>query len=273
MLGQVLMNLACNARDAMPRGGSLMLRTEMLTLDEGLAHRCAEARPGDFVCLSVEDTGTGIKPEDQPHIFEPFFTTKEVGRGTGLGLCTVYGIVKQHRGWIEVDSVPGEGTCFRVFLPRTMQTQRANGTEFFHRPGKTQGETILLVEDEAPVRNLAGEVLRIHGYRVLEAASGRAALSVWDRHNGEIDMLVTDIVMPDGLSGRDLAVELRANRAELPVLLVSGYSPGEITGNGGLKGTRFLPKPYTPQKLVAAVRSCLDASASVVVEPAGCAKS
>jgi len=267
MITQVLMNLACNARDAMPKGGVLSIRTRLLSLNETACQNNAEARPGDFVCLSVEDTGCGIRPEHLPHIFEPFFTTKDVGRGTGLGLCTVYGIVKQHGGWIEVKSREGHGTCFQLFFPRTAEQLPSSGqTDFVRRPAAAGGETILLVEDEEVVRSLARAILTNHGFRVLEAASGVQALALWEKHRERIDLLLSDIVMPEGISGSELAGRLRAANDGLPVLLVSGYAPGELQNRQAVSGARFLAKPYSPQKLVRAVRECLDERAWPVAE-------
>lgn len=260
MLTQVLMNLACNARDAMPKGGQISIRTRLVALDQAACESNTEAAPGTFVCLSVEDTGSGIRQEDLPHIFEPFFTTKDVGKGTGLGLCTVYGIVKQHGGWIEVKTQEGQGTCFQMFFPQTRERPAApaSQTDFLRRPAEAEGETILLVEDEEVVRALARAILTNHGFHVLEAASGMQALTLWEQHRGDIDLLLTDIVMPEGVNGTELATRLRASDTGLPVLLVSGYAPGELQTRQSVADAQFLPKPYSPHKLVSAVRSCLD---------------
>jgi nitrogen fixation negative regulator NifL len=259
MMGQVLMNLVVNARDAMPRGGRLSVRTAPVTLDAERTRRHGEARPGEVVWLSVSDTGSGISPEVLSHIFDPFFTTKEPGKGTGLGLSIVFAIVKQHQGWVEVKTEVGQGTTFEVYLPAVRATA-AGGRKAPAQdrlPGGT--ETILLVEDEASVRFLAAIILQRCGYRVLEAASGVKALEVWKEHDREIQLLLTDMVMPDGLSGRELADQLRVQRPDLKVIYTSGYSR-EIIGNKSLhlEGMNYLAKPYQSRELAQAVRDCLD---------------
>ncbi len=265
MLTQVLMNLACNARDAMHRGGELTLSTEIVAISEDAAAESSEVRSGDFICLRVRDTGCGIAPEHLPHIFEPFFTTKEIGRGTGLGLCTVYGIVKQHRGWIEVASRPGAGATFSIYLARVAFQAPPPQSARSESKALTGQETILLVEDEAPVRRLTRDYLQRLGYRVVEAASGVEALCAWDQQARAIDLLLTDMVMPHGISGRDLAARLRARRPNLPVLCTSGYT---ATGGGNtdevLDGAAFLHKPFSLQSLGRAVRDCLDKGARPV---------
>lgn len=256
MLEQVLLNLAVNARDAMPEGGELVIETAMLPATQP---RPAEAATGPCVRFSVSDTGSGIPPELLPRIFDPFFTTKDVGKGTGLGLATVYGIVQQHRGWVEVTSKVGEGTTFHVYLPR--------GDQVAARPVETAApvimakgnEMVLLVEDEPAVRMLVHTVLDQAGYRVLEAGSGAEALKFWQEHRGEIRLLLTDYVMPDGMSGRQLAERLLGDEPQLRVIFTSGYS-AEIAGAGfDLKeGVNFLSKPFELAKLVSAVRGSLD---------------
>ena len=262
MIGQILMNLAVNARDAMPKGGELAISLSVVELDSTAAQwRSSEAQAGEFVCLSVNDTGCGIAPEDLLRIFEPFFTTKAVGQGTGLGLSTVYGIVKQHGGWIEVSSKLNIGTKFNIFLPRAAAGAAAEtgGVE----PKIVGGtETILLVEDEPPVRTLARVILQRHGYHVLEATSGADALSVWGQHAAKIDLLLTDIIMPQGVSGRELAQKLRADRPGLKVVFVSGYSPDSMEIGAELnEGTFFLQKPYLPEHLLRSIRQALDGQA------------
>jgi len=259
MVAQILMNLACNARDAMSRGGRLALSIETVVLTEAPARQSPEARSGQFVCLRVSDTGCGIPPEHLPRIFEPFFTTKEIGRGTGLGLSTVYGIVKQHHGWIEVASCPGAGTTFTIFLPRA--SLPAGGREPHHAQSEVAAgqETILLVEDEAPVRCLTRDYLQRLGYRVIEAASGVEALFLWEQQAGIIDLLLTDMVMPNGISGSDLAGRLRARQPRLAVLCISGYTaPKGESLEGMVRDAGFLHKPFSPQTLSRAVRECLD---------------
>jgi len=259
MIAQILMNLVCNARDAMGHGGRLTLSTETVVLTEAAAKESSEARSGEFVCLRVNDTGCGIAPEHLPRIFEPFFTTKEIGRGTGLGLCTVYGIVKQHHGWIEVASRPGVGSTFSILLPRAALP--AGERERNHPESEVSAgqETILLVEDEAPVRCLTRDCLRRLGYRVVEAASGVEALFLWEQQAGIIDLLVTDMVLPNGISGRDLAGRLRARQPGLAVLCVSGYTASQSgSSDEAVQGAGFLRKPFSLQTLSRAVRECLD---------------
>ena len=259
MMEQVLLNLAVNARDAMPRGGQLTICTETGRIDETQARRNPEARSGDFVCLSVSDTGCGIAPEILPRIFEPFFTTKEVGKGTGLGLATAYGIVKQHQGWIEVVSQLGQGTTFNVFLPASSGTARQAQELISLASARGRGETILVAEDELALRLLAARILRNLGYEVLEAASGTEAIQVWEQHGRKVDLLLTDLVMPDGMTGRELAKSMETRESALKVIYTSGYAPetGEtaFVFRGGIN---FLQKPYQAQTLAKAIRDCLD---------------
>jgi PAS domain S-box-containing protein len=263
MIDQVITNLAINARDAMPSGGTLVLslsKTEIAEAGAGSSGD-ADARAGTAVCLSVSDTGTGIAPEDLNRIFEPFFTTKPPGKGTGLGLSVVHGIVKQHHGWIEVDSKPGKGTAFRVFLP---PTDKAPGSESGRHPGRPAGteparsRTVLLVEDEEIVRELARLILERSGFRVLEAGDGNAALALWAEHKDAIDLLLTDMVMPGGISGLDLSRRLLAERPGLPVIYASGYSV-DLTAPGFRETERlvFLQKPYLTDQLVTTVHRVL----------------
>jgi CheY-like chemotaxis protein len=259
MMEQVLMNLAVNARDAMPKGGQLIIGTERVAPDIAYARSNPEARAGEFICLSVKDTGCGMTPEIKARIFEPFFTTKDVGKGTGLGLATVFGIVKQHQGWIEVDSQVGVGTTFKVFLPATARPDAAVELAATQAKVRGGGETILLVEDELALRGLTKIILQRFGYRVLEAASGVEALSVWEQHGAQIDLLLTDMVMPDGLTGRELAKQLLARKPGLKVIYVSGYDMhSEGTTFRAREASTFLQKPYQSQKLAQAVRDCLD---------------
>lgn len=258
MIEQVLMNLVVNARDAMPRGGKLTVRTDSATLDTAAAEGKPGARAGEFLCLSVQDTGCGMPPEVKARIFEPFFTTKEVGKGTGLGLATVYGIVSQHQGWIEVESASGAGTTFKIFLPASAKPLSAVELKLVKgiRGGK---ETILLAEDDDGVRDLSRIALQRYGYRVLEARSGVEALAVWDAHGREIHLLLTDMVMPGGLTGRDLAKELLARDPKLKVIYASGYSPDLLATTQPFGTATFLQKPFHPQKLAETVRAVLDA--------------
>jgi two-component system cell cycle sensor histidine kinase/response regulator CckA len=260
MMEQVLMNLAVNARDAMPTGGRLTIRTELLTLNDSAKLEHPDARKGEYVSLIVQDTGCGMSPEVVSHIFEPFFTTKEVGKGTGLGLATVYGIAKQHQGWVEVESVVGAGTTFRVFLPsaslENLQLQ-ANSIETTKTP--RGNETILLVEDDVAVRALASTILRKQGYKIIEAGTGGEALNVWRTRETEIDLLLTDMVMPGKMTGKELAQKLRAMKGELKVIYASGYAPetrDDVAED--IKKIPFLEKPYAPIVLLQMVRQVLD---------------
>ncbi|MBX3279956.1 MAG: GNAT family N-acetyltransferase [Acidobacteria bacterium] len=262
MIEQVLMNLVLNARDAMPEGGRITISTEAASLEAAAVRERAEARSGRFVILTVADTGSGIAPEVIENIFEPFFTTKDVGKGTGLGLATVHGIVKQHDGWIEVESAPGKGAVFRIYLPTAGGA--ADALEPVSPLPSLRGgsETILAVEDEDALREILKMVLERYGYRVLIASSGVEALELWREHAEAVDLLLTDMVLPHGISGRELAERLRAERADLKVLVMSGYDPRAIAANEGDAATanryRFLQKPYVPSELIRAVRECLD---------------
>jgi PAS domain S-box-containing protein len=261
MMEQILVNLAVNARDAMPKGGDLCIGTRYLAIDEAYVHAHPEARTGHFVCLSVSDTGHGMDAATLARIFEPFFTTKDIGKGTGLGLATIYGIVKQHQGWVEVESEVGEGTTFKVYLP--VSCKGAVG-QILHRPKDVPGgdETILVVEDEPALRELVQEILEKKGYRVLEASTGVQALKLWDEHKNEIDLLLTDMMMPEGVSGRELAEHVLAERSDLKVIYSSGYSLDVVSpGFTVSEGLNFLQKPYDPETLAQTVRDCLNSSA------------
>ena len=258
MLEQVVMNLVVNARDAMPRGGRLQISTRAIEIDQDYVNKRADARVGHFVCLSVSDTGTGMDAQTLNRIFEPFFTTKEVGKGTGLGLATVYGIIQQHRGWIEVASDLGSGTTFRIYLPASVGPVAALEPGSGSPPARGGHETILLVEDEPMLREMVREVLEEQGYRVLEASCASEALQQWGRNDAAIDLLLTDMVMPEGMGGLDLAAELRQRKPSLKVLFSSGYSPESMSGAFDQNSSSFLPKPYAPQKLVKTVRHILD---------------
>jgi signal transduction histidine kinase/ActR/RegA family two-component response regulator/HAMP domain-containing protein len=263
MIEQVLMNLAVNARDAMPRGGKLTISTNTVEVNEAYAQIRPDAHPGLYVCLRVDDTGCGMDPATMRRIFEPFFTTKEVGKGTGLGLATVYGIVKQHGGWIEVASEVGRGTTFNVYFPATgapvVALQQETAETITEIPGGK--ETILVVEDEPVLRDLAQAILQDCGYQVLEAGTGSEALQVLNRHDGHVDLLLTDMVMPDGMSGMELAQRLRDTHPELKIIFASGYSMEELdTGFIRQGHAQFLQKPYTHVTLPKAVRECLDGS-------------
>jgi two-component system, cell cycle sensor histidine kinase and response regulator CckA len=259
MLDQVLLNLAVNARDAMPGGGRLLIETSQKTVEGNLHSPGPDAVPGNYVVLGVSDTGHGIEPGTVPRIFEPFFTTKEPGKGTGLGLATVFGIVKQHRGWIEVQSEPGKGTSFKIFLPASsapLENASPSAPDAELRGGT---ETILLVEDERAVRALTRVLLERQGYHVIEAANGVEALSLWEKHKEKIQLLLTDIVMPEGISGRDLATRLRGENQKLRVIFTSGYS-ADIAGRelSLQEGQNYIQKPSAPHQLLQIVRHSLD---------------
>ena len=257
MMEQILINLSLNARDAMPGGGVLAIRVEQLELDA--AHLAGESAPGNFICLTVADQGCGMDEATRARIFEPFFTTKEPGKGTGLGLSTVYGIVVQHKGWIEVQSSPGKGSVFKVFLPAATKKVEPFGLEPVSN-GLRGRETILVVEDEESLRTILSLNLRQLGYEVLEATDGRAAMAVWEAKGSQIDLLLTDMVMPQGVNGLDLAERFKRNKPRLKVIVSSGYSI-EMGGHAinGAAGIFYLPKPYTMGVLAKAVRDCLDA--------------
>jgi nitrogen-specific signal transduction histidine kinase/ActR/RegA family two-component response regulator len=253
---QVILNLAVNARDAMPVGGRLLLETRNAELDEDSARQVGVG-PGPYAILRVTDTGAGMDKETQARIFEPFFTTKEQGKGTGLGLATVYGVVAQSGGHIQVLSEPARGTTFEVYLPRVDAGPPAPAAEDRQAP-KGAG-TLLVVEDEPQVRALASAILRASGYVVLEAASGEQALRVAAEHPGEIDLLVTDMVMPN-MTGSQLADRLTSERPGTPVLYMSGYTEGAALEPSALRqGAAFLQKPFAPDALVAKVSGLLSA--------------
>ena len=265
MLEQVVMNLAVNARDAMPKGGRLRITTSRAEFGEESVRQHPDARPGSFVCLTVADSGCGMDAKTLERIFEPFFTTKGVGKGTGLGLATVYGIVKQHEGWIEVSSAVGEGASFKIYFPAARKAAPASGGASPALEMVRGGwETILVVEDDPLLREMVREVLGDTEYRVLEAASGVEALRVWDEHNGKVDLLLTDMVMPDGMSGRDVAKQLKIRKPGLKTIYSSGYSAEILGGDFQLSDSWFLPKPYNLVQLAQLVRQCLDAAAPSV---------
>jgi signal transduction histidine kinase/CheY-like chemotaxis protein/HAMP domain-containing protein len=260
MIEQILMNLAVNARDAMPKGGSLRIAIASVAIHEKYVQQNPEAREGAFICLGVQDTGCGMDSATMRRIFEPFFTTKEVGKGTGLGLATVYGIVKQHKGWIDVSSEPGQGTTFHVFFPASSEPVQAKSAEADPESAITGGkETILVVEDEPVLRDLANVILEDCGYNILQAGSGREALEIWEREANNIDLLLSDMIMPEGISGMDLAQRLQASKPELKIIFASGYSMDDLDTEFVRDGHAvFLQKPYTHLTLARAVRDCLD---------------
>ena len=259
MLDQVLLNLVVNARDAMPGGGRLFIETSERIFSPEEAASIPDVSPGRKVCLRATDTGAGIAPDSIGHIFEPFFTTKEIGKGTGLGLATVFGIVKQHGGSLAVESELGRGATFQIFLPATGKT-RALPDEPSAKPAPRGGtETVLLVEDEDAVRLLTRVLLERAGYKVLEATDGVQAMRLWEQHHESIRLLLTDMVMPEGVSGRELALCLQGLKPSLRVIFFSGYS-AEIAGRQlALKhGQNFMPKPFSTQQLLEIVRRSLD---------------
>ncbi len=269
MLEQVIMNLAVNSRDAMPKGGRLTIATTAVDIDAAYVRQRPDARTGPTLCLTVTDNGSGMERKTLERIFEPFFSTKEVGKGTGLGLATVYGIVKQHKGWIEVKSEVGVGTSFEIYLPAAAVTQPA-ATEAPTEPapaGRGGSESILLVEDEPILREWVREILRTNGYQIVEAGNGVEALKVWDEKAGKFDLLLTDMVMPEGLTGRDLAKQLRSREPRLKVIYTSGYSEEIMGSETELRDAPFLPKPYGAPQLIKLVRDCLDADPAAA--PAG----
>jgi two-component system cell cycle sensor histidine kinase/response regulator CckA len=259
MMDQVLLNLTVNARDAMPNGGHLIIETAGIEFDEFIVSQMTLARPGSFVCLSVSDSGCGIPPEILPKIFEPFFTTKDIGKGTGLGLATVFGIVQQHQGWINVYSEVNHGTTFRIYLPRLAKNVISKTSQPALAKMRGGQETILLVEDDPSLRLSVRTALTQLGYRILEAPTGVKALEVWNQNHDQIGLLLTDLVMPDGMNGKDLAQRLRQENPKLKTIYMSGYS-AEVAGKDFPleEGVNFLSKPFKITKLADAIRARLD---------------
>jgi two-component system cell cycle sensor histidine kinase/response regulator CckA len=264
MVEQIAMNLAVNARDAMPAGGRLSIITSLETVQRPPTPLDPAARDGEYICMTFRDNGVGIDPQIVSRIFEPFFTTKPAGKGTGLGLSTVFGIVRQHQGWMEVESQPNQGTTFRVYFPSSEHPAEKKDTVMNNNlPGGR--ETVLVAEDEDVLREMVAQVLRLQGYTVLEAASGAHAIEVWDRAKPSVDLLLTDMVMPGGMMGSELAQRLSSERPSLKVIYTSGYSPGMAGKDASaLESPNFLPKPYSISKLAQFVRECLDAPAKTL---------
>jgi two-component system, cell cycle sensor histidine kinase and response regulator CckA len=261
MFQQIMVNLVINGRDAMSGGGQLTIRAAEASFTAADTAAKPERQAGRFVRVSVIDGGCGMDSAVIHRLFEPFFTTKEIGKGTGLGLASVYGMVQQHQGWIEVESRVGQGTTFDLYFPVTDQAPQrpvVAATPLEVRGGQ---ETVLVVEDESVLRALVREILTAQGYRFLEAADGVEALNVWDEHRDKVDLLLTDIAMPRGLSGRDLAERLRKDDPRLPVIFSSGYSQEMIArSDDAVRGATYLAKPYRPAQLAQAVREALDAA-------------
>ncbi|MGA2436654.1 MAG: ATP-binding protein, partial [Bryobacteraceae bacterium] len=254
---QILMNLAANARDAMPDGGELFIETSNVEIDRKFAAQHPETAPGPCVLLTVTDTGHGMDQATAMQIFEPFFTTKGLRNGTGLGLATVYGIVRQNSGWIGVQSEPGKGASFQIYLPRVSAAPSPDPPRESAPATLTGGETVLIVEDQKDVLQLTRTALESYNYRVLEAAHAEEAILVSGGYPGPIDILVTDVVLP-GMNGRELAGRLAASRPEMKVLFVSGYA-GDMIGHRGVldTGLEYLPKPFSPDGLAAKIREVL----------------
>jgi PAS domain S-box-containing protein len=259
MIEQVLLNLSVNSRDAMPKGGQLNIRLHVCEVDEKRASQVVDARAGRYVCLSHHDTGCGIPQENLARIFEPFFTTKELGKGTGLGLATVFGIVKQHHGWIEVESQLNQGTTFRVFLPAThLPVAEAEVSDTQMRP-RGGSETILVVEDERDLRDYVTRELRRIGYRVFEAIDGVSAFKVWEEYKDQIDLVFSDVIMPGGMNGRELGEKIWAERPQTKIIFSSGYGADTLGKDFRLDPhINYLQKPYLPHQLAKAIRNCLD---------------
>lgn len=254
MIEQVITNLCVNARDAITQEGVITIRTKIQVVSEARE----EAKPGDYAVLEVVDTGCGMKPEVLEHLFEPFFTTKELGRGTGLGLSIVYGIARQHGGWVDVSSRLGQGATFQVFLPILPLAANEDALPEQPSPHRGAGELVLLAEDDAQVRRAVAMLLRNNGYRVAEAQDGQVALKVWRDLKDAVSVLVSDMAMPNGLSGPQLLAQLRAEHPWLPAVFCSGYSD-EFVSDERMLGDRavLLRKPFSAPELLAALDTVL----------------
>jgi CheY-like chemotaxis protein len=257
-LEQVIMNLVVNARDAMPTGGKLSIETTNVELEEEIGQGGVTIVPGNYVMLAVSDTGCGMDAETKRRIFEPFFTTKEIGRGTGLGLSTCYGIVKQSGGYIWVYSEPGHGTVFKIYLPRvdaTPEVARKRSTTI----DLSGTETVLLIEDDERVRGAVSRMLEVRGYRVIVARSGLEAIALAKRYDGKIDLVLSDVIMP-GASGPEVVQQLRESDSGVRALFMSGYTDHAILRAGSLQAeTNFIQKPFAPEALAKKVREVLEA--------------
>lgn len=268
MLDQVLLNMAVNSRDAMPDGGKFSIITRRADFTAKNLPANPDSVPGQYAVLEVSDSGAGMEPDVRERVFEPFFTTKDVGKGTGLGLSTAYGILRQHGGWIDLRSEPGRGSTFTIYLPITDSVQRNHEGE---APSDILGrgeETILVVEDEDSVRHTVRRALKYHGYTVLEAENGPAAQAIWKEQRGHIDLLLTDMVMPNGMSGFDVARRLQDDQPELKVIYMTGHSQDLVEHGGKLvAGVDFLPKPFENRDLVRIIRERLDSNGAAVNNP------
>ena len=256
---QMFINMVVNSRDAMPQGGKLTVEMANVDLDKNyLSEHGIEGAAGHYVMLAISDTGSGMDKETREHIFEPFFTTKEIGKGTGLGLSTVYGIVKQNKGFIWVYSEPGQGTTFKIYLPKVKEGTEPEEKERTPVGDLNGSETVLIVEDDDRVRNLARKILERYGYSVLEAQNGEDALRVSEAHDGSIDLLITDVVMPK-MGGKEVAERLQPLYPQIKVIYMSGYTDNAIVHHGVLApGLNFLEKPFAPEGLARKVREVLD---------------
>ena len=259
MLEQVLVNLAVNSRDAMPRGGRLIIQTATMILGEDQIRSQPNASPGKYIHLSVGDNGCGIPAENMPHLFEPFYTTKEVGKGTGLGLATVFGIVEQHQGWIKAESQVGVGTTFHVYFPGAERLEDYKASSPLAMPVRGGAETILLVEDDEQVRNMMRLVLKRQGYQIHLAESGVDSLKVWREHLDSINLLITDVIMPGGISGRELGKRLLAEKPDLKIIYCSGYTDEVLGSKSPLRNDdNFIEKPFEMGAFLDKIRNCLD---------------
>ena len=254
---QAVINLAVNARDAMPAGGQMLLTTSMETVDEAFARTHGPMPAGDYVCLEVSDTGTGMSRETQGRIFEPFFTTKDIGKGTGLGLSMVYGTLKQIGGFIFVDSEVDRGTTFRLYFPPGPVRPVTSAPSARRAEARRGPHTLMIVEDEPAVRNMVASALRHDGYQLLLASSAEEATRMADAHEGTIDLLLTDAMMP-GQSGVELADVMIARRPDLPVIIMSGYTEETLDMPGHHGPLALLQKPFTPRELRRRIRDVLD---------------
>jgi CheY-like chemotaxis protein len=257
-LSQIIMNLAVNARDAMPRGGKLTIETDNAFLNSDYTLQHADVLPGAYVMLAISDNGSGMNDETKAHLFEPFFTTKEVGQGTGLGLATVYGIVKQSGGSIEVYSEEGLGTTFKIYLPRIAEQIITEKKKEISAELSKGTETILLVEDEDIVRHLSREIMEESGYTVIEAQNGLHALEICEQGDYQFDLLITDVVMPQ-MGGRELAERLKSEQPGIKVIFISGYTDDAVVRHGIKEAdSNFIQKPFSPDELAEKIREVLD---------------